>query len=486
MGISDIMSSTAGKRRSVLSRRTFVSATLAAGTAAITGAGADTAIAAPKMRSGNSYDVIVIGAGFAGLIAARECAHRGLKVLLLEARDRVGGRTFDMDYDGSHIELGGTWIHWAQGYVWEEFSRYGLNIRESAYVTAEQASWVADGKLHSGTVTQILPDLLRGLDAFCNVDGAGGRTIFPRPYDNFHNRALIEKLDGMSLADRLAQMDATSTLKDLLASTLGIGCGNDLSQGAFLDWAKWWALNDYSYQTFGDRQVRYKIREGTGALARAILADGPVDARLSTAVASVRHTATGATVTDRNGRVETARAVICTVPMTVLSTIRFDPPLHPKKIKASTTGGSAVGSKFYALIKEKIGDWGGTAPPPYPITNAFTEFQRDDGTLLVAFAPPGRYDFTQPEQAQEALRTLLPGINVAATVSHPWRDDPFSRGTWSWYRPGQLTDIFEELRRPEGVIHFASGDSANGWRGFIDGAIESGIGAARAVTTSLA
>lgn len=59
------------------------------------------------------YDVVVIGAGFAGLIAARELsAKRDRSVLLLEARDRIGGRTWTANELGEEIEMGGTWVHW--------------------------------------------------------------------------------------------------------------------------------------------------------------------------------------------------------------------------------------------------------------------------------------------------------------------------------------------------------------------------------------
>ena len=59
-------------------------------------------------------DVVVIGAGFAGLVAARELGRAGLDVLVLEARDRVGGRTWTDRRLGHDLELGGTWVHWVQ------------------------------------------------------------------------------------------------------------------------------------------------------------------------------------------------------------------------------------------------------------------------------------------------------------------------------------------------------------------------------------
>ena len=78
-----------------------------------------------------SVDVVVIGGGFAGITAARDLQKRGFKVLVLEARDRLGGRTWSEDRNGFHVELGGTWVHWTQPFVWAEKERYGLEVQET-------------------------------------------------------------------------------------------------------------------------------------------------------------------------------------------------------------------------------------------------------------------------------------------------------------------------------------------------------------------
>src|SRR5208282_1627676 len=108
-----------------LSRRRFVGAAAALTSAGI-GLLAGSAIGAestrPKRRSGvqTDYDVIVVGGGFSGVTAARDCQKSGLRTLVLEAKSRLGGRTFDTQFRGHHIELGGTWVHWTQPAVWSE------------------------------------------------------------------------------------------------------------------------------------------------------------------------------------------------------------------------------------------------------------------------------------------------------------------------------------------------------------------------------
>ena len=84
-----------------------------------------------------------------------------------------------------------------------------------------------------------------------------------------------------------------------------------------------------------------------------------------------------------------------------------------------------------------------------------------------------------------AVRQVLPGAEVQWAVGYDWNADPYARGTWCVFRPGQLTRYLRELQRPEGRVFYASGDNANGWRGFIDGAIESGLRAGREVAAAL-
>jgi hypothetical protein len=72
------------------------------------------------------YDVVVIGAGYTGLTAIRDLTITGHSVLLLEARDRIGGRSWSSNIQGYPYEMGGTWVHWNQPFVWRELTRYNL------------------------------------------------------------------------------------------------------------------------------------------------------------------------------------------------------------------------------------------------------------------------------------------------------------------------------------------------------------------------
>ena len=100
----------------------------------------------------------------------------------------------------------------------------------------------------------------------------------------------------------------------------------------------------------------------------------------------------------------------------------------------------------------------------------------DDTQLQIGFgADAARCDAGDAAGVQRALDEILPGYELVAATAHDWVADEYARGTWATHRPGWFTRHHAEMRRPEGRILLAGSDLANGWAGFIDGAIESGL-----------
>lgn len=472
-------------------RRHFLKSTGAAVAAATIAsrqvlAGENTAAAptSTKVANGAQFDVIVIGAGFAGLVAARDCAQRGLKTLLVEARNRIGGRTFTTYVAGKKLELGGTWIHWSQPFVWTEVQRYGLAITETPGFAPDSISYLSQGRLKKAPAAKVFPLLGAGLARYCDPDGQSCHSIFPRAHDPFFSDR-VPSYDALSMQDRLDQIRCSPDERALVGSFLALDCHNDPRLAGAVDQFKWWSLGDFDMARMSEKLGRYKIAEGTAALAQAILADAPIDLLLSTPVQSVTTAGSLSTVQTVDGASYRAGAVICTVPMNVLKSVTFSPPLSPEKTRAAQEGHIGRGAKFYVHVRQKLGNWMGLAPYPYPITACWTEREMDDGTLLVCFAPPGKVDINDEASVQAALRTLLPGAEVVSVMGYQWTEDPYSQGTWAMYRPQQYTRYLAALGQREGNIFFGSADSAHGWKGFIDGAIEGGVRAAHQVHTHL-
>ncbi|MBK8545728.1 MAG: FAD-dependent oxidoreductase [Caulobacteraceae bacterium] len=449
-------------------REVFVGAGLTAGAMAISGSAS-----AQGARTQDRVDVVVIGGGMAGLVAAREIKRAGRSVILVEARDRLGGRTFSIRRNDVVTEYGGMWVHWAQPNVWTEVQRYDLAVEETAGTAApEHVYYRSRGRTREISFERLLAPLASG---FAKVY-ADARQVFPRPYEPGFAQAEVARRDQMSFAQRLSELNLSSLERDLVSAYFATLGHAHLDRSAYVEAMRGFALCGFSLETLNDAVARYKLKEGTAALVDAIRVDARIDPLLGDPVSSVTQDGSQAIVETEGGNRFHARCVIVTVPLNVLGSVSFTPALNEAKRMHSAERHAGVGVKGYATLRQNVGMVQCFAPDPAPITNAFTERNGPDGSVLVFFGPNRELlDSTNPASVQSALRAFMPGVEVTDLVSHDWNGDPYSLGTWCTYRPGQMTRFFPANRAQEGRLFFASSDTATGWRGFIDGAIERGL-----------
>jgi monoamine oxidase len=432
-------------------------------------------------RSPGDYDAIVVGAGFAGATAARELRNYGLRVLVLEARNRIGGRTFTSEVDGHEVELGGAYFHWAQPHAWAEITRYGLEIHEPPPEAPARSAWLASGERREGGPDDLALEAFRGSGAFFY----DAMQVFARPFDPLFAPEITEA-DLLSVQDRLDGLGLPQDHKDVLGGIFSVSCHCNPAEAALTEMLRWFALSGGSMRAYVDAVGRYTLRGGTRTLVERILADARAEVRLSTPVKSVRQTDGAVVVTTEEGESVSARAVVVTVPLNVLGSVEFSPPLSAGKRAIASEGHVGTGVKLHIKVRGRVGSFTGLAPWPAPIASLSTEYSDSEGTMLTAFGPSSKLlDINDDEAIGNALRPLLPGAEVAKAVGYDWNVDRYSRGTWCILRPGQLTRYLPDLQRPEGRVFYAGGDNASGWRGFIDGAIESGIRAGQHVVKLL-
>ena len=433
------------------------------------------------------FDVCIVGAGFAGLIAARELSLRNRSVLIIEARDRIGGRTFTTEVENEKYEIGGSWVHWSQPHIWTELTRYGFSISETTGAVADQVSILVDNgsRLEKRSMTELLPQICHVMNKYSDVDGVHGRMVLPLPHDPLTEFELVQKYDQFSMQDRLDQLaDLFKDKKELyevMDAYLSMNSQCRLSESGFLDHLRWWALGDYDTCRLFDKTSRYKITQGTSALAQAILRDcRNVKLLFSTPITSIHRTDDHrVAIHAQNGQIYTARTSIITIPLNVLQHIEFSPALQPEKQRVINERQCRGGSKFAVKLAKPIGNWNAYAPYPSPITMAFTDDA--EGTTIIAFGMEDLLDIRDFNAVQRELRRFLPDIEIKYVVGHDWRQDSLAGGTWSWYRAGQMTSNLQALQAHDPPIFFASSDTASGWRGFIDGAIESALTTVRHV-----
>ena len=428
-----------------------------------------------------TVDVLVIGGGFAGITAARDLQKRGLNVLVLEARDRLGGRTWSTDRNGFHVELGGTWIHWTQPFVWAEKERYGLEIQETPGCVAERVAIKVDGRVQELREDQ-LGEFISGFEQFF----AEAQQVWERPYDSHYNWPAIEQRDSLSVADRLASLDLTPLQRTSIGGFLEILSMNQPQNASYLEMMRCWSLTGWNYSLFNDSAARYKLKRGTGALVQAMVSDGGFNVMLDTCVASVQQTAEGVSVMTAAGEQVTARRAVVTVPLNVLHNVTFDPPLKPVKEAASKLKHVGGGAKLFFEVE---GDPGAlmtlARSTDSPLIGSFTYQRSEQHSLFAGFSlEPDALDKSVADW-QPVLEEFVPGIRLLSTFGHDWGNDALSQGSWCTYRPGTFVRFADELPKHDNNLFFASGDHGEGWRGFIEGAIASGSKTAVAVAASL-
>ena len=414
--------------------------------------------------------MIVVGGGFAGVTAAREAALRGRSVLLLEARDRLGGRTWSADWDGIPVEYGGAWVHWHQPHTWSEIVRAGLRVELSP--DAEHANWWLDGKRREGTIAERDAIAERGWNQF--VEGV--REALPNPHDPLLALDELAPFDRLTIAERLDQLELDAEERAVLEAELESLAHGALDDAGAVSVLRWHALSGYSLALTQYTGGRVTLADGTGALLGAIASAASVETLLATPVAAVRARGGGVEVETRAGKLYEAAVAIVAVPLNVLGAIEFEPALSEGKREAIALGQASRGIKIFLRTRgaEVLEN---AIRPGHPFGYLDTELLFDDGTQLqIGFGAGAQpCDPGDATEVQRALDEILPGYELVAATAHDWLADEFARGTWAIHRPGWYARHHAEMRRPEGRILLAGSDLANGWAGFIDGAIESGL-----------
>jgi pseudooxynicotine oxidase len=452
-----------------ISRRSMLGGMAAIGGA--TAVGATMQGCSPEKTSSGPLDVIVIGGGFAGCVTARDLSHRGHKVTLLEAQGRLGGRSFTSEFAGKIYEVGALLLSWKEPFLWAEVTRYDMEIEPVVGMLApEHCYWIADGKTHDGPPEEFFDIYVPPIEKFFE-DVA---EVFPYPYDPMANRETVEKLDQFSVMDRLKTF-ATQQERDLADNWAAVPlarASKDVGLAASL------ALTS----AFGGVQsslegASYRLKKGTSALVKKIAEDGDFEIQLQSPVASITQTDAGVKVKIEGGETLEAAMVVVTAPVNTYENIEFSPALSSEKLtvsKGNMAGGQ--GAHVNARLKGKLPPLLAVAPSDRPLHLLLTTDILEDSVIVDAYGPDATmFDGTDPEAVQKVIRQWIPDVEVMETVSYRWDLDPYSQGTWCGFGPGVLSKYYDALREPEGNIYFASADSATAFRGFMEGAVESGV-----------
>jgi monoamine oxidase len=434
----------------------------------------------------DTYDALVIGAGFAGLTAARDLAQNGQRVLIVEARDRIGGRTWYRPFadTGFFIELGGNWVDKeGNAALMAEAERYGVPLSESPH--AEHHVSLLDGVLSHAACPITGDDELALRKVVHEILAQVHRIDSALPLD----RQDVADLD-VPLDSYLDGFDLSATLRGLMGAWIRENTGCHESQISALHLMSWIPNLNHDVLALGHTPT-HRFAAGTIDLLQRMLDDSGAELRLSTPVMAVTQSAGHVEVHTHSGEVLRARGAVIALPLNCLTDVAFTPALSPEKAAGAAIGQSGAAKKLFALIAGLPPKILGVGEHDQPIDVFFTDYPADEtglgGDLVVGFSTQERpLDISDRDDMEAAFRRYVPEAAVLKVDGHDWLADPYAKGTWCAAPAGLLSRYASALEATEGRLVFAGSDIAHAFRGWMEGAVATGATAARRLSAILA
>jgi len=491
-----------------MNRRTFLrQSTLATITASLTASSIETFAAdqEPLRREGAPKKIVIIGAGLAGMCAATELVQAGHDVTILEARLRPGGRVFTMREpfsDGLYAEAGAMFIPDTHDLTLKYAKLFDLSLDPFRQPGLSSISYIGGQRIK----TSYAPDVAWPVDLTPEEKqmGLGGMWEKYRPESaikDIGNAAAtadwplhaLKKYDDVSFNDFLRAQGASPAGVKLLTLGLTNLWGEGLESVSALA-----VLRDMAH--IFESRARYRIRGGNDLLPKAFAARLSDKIRYGSPVVKIEHDARAVRVTFMAaGTHHTIGGdrLICAVPFSTLRRIEVSPRFTPGKTRAIEQlpyfSAARVSLQSRKRFWKEAG-MSGFADTDLPIADVFDMTANQDGQRGILQSYMGGATARRVAAMKEAERVsfvlehmekVYPGIreNFEGGASKCWDEDEWSRGASSWYRPGQMSELWPHVAAPEGRVHFA-GDHTSAWIRWMQGALHSGLRVAREVNNA--
>ncbi|HET8680437.1 MAG TPA: FAD-dependent oxidoreductase [Micromonosporaceae bacterium] len=448
-------------------------------------------------------DVVVVGAGVAGLAAADRLAAAQHSVRVLEARDRVGGRTVTVDvpgFDGVIVDQGGQWVGRTQDAVYAELARFDLETHPQS--TGGSALIIFRGKprRYTGRIPKLDPlTVVDVAQAQLRFDRLARTVDLAEPW----RTPRAAELDGQTFESWLRRACRTRGGRDffrIATEAVYATMPANISLLHVLFYAASGTSLETLISTVGGAQ-QDRVVAGLGQLAVRLAAHlGDDIVRLGEPVREIDQT--GEAVVVRTDRGEhTARRVIVAVPPTLAGRIGYRPVMPARRDQLTQRmphGGIIKCHAVYdepfwradGLSGEAVSDEGPVqvifdASPPQGTPGILLAFLDGPTALRLGAAPA-------EQRREEVLRSLTRfvgarALSPVAYLERDWNAEEWTRGCYGAHLPpGAWTQVGPALREPVGRIHWAGTETATRWCGYVDGALTSGERAAAEVGQVLA
>lgn len=452
-------------------------------------------------------DVVIVGAGLAGLTAAKQLTDGGADVVVLEARDRVGGRTFNHEFTqgtaaGAVVELGGQWVGPTQDRVLALAEELGIGIFPQ-YNSGESVTFMSGERLPFpeddaswGLTGETLEEAGRNQQ---QLEAMATKVPLDAPW----SAANAAEWDSMTfetwIRDNVEGEDAQQFWRTVVPGVFSCET-TELSLLHFLFYIHSGGLLDRMISVASGAEES-RVSGGSQAIALALherLGDRVV---LNAPVTAIEHGGDGVTVAHDRGSVRGRRAIVC-VPPPLASRIRYSPALPARRDHA--TQAVQMGSVIKFQIAYERPFWredGKTGlicwmDADSPILVAYDNCPEDVrcGVMLGFFegAQARKYaSATVEERRQVVMDELEPALGPKVRepieyVDQDWAAEEWTRGCYGGrLLPGGWTEYGPALSEPVGRLHWAGTETAAIWNGYMDGAVRSGERAATEVSEAL-
>jgi monoamine oxidase len=419
---------------------------------------------------GKKPKVIIIGAGFAGLSAANYLHKKKIDFILLEARNRIGGRVFSHTIDPQEnlvIELGAEWVGNSHTSLQNLCNDFGLELKNNQF----ESHLIYQGKYYKNNEWDYSEAWKKNFQSI--IDGYKRMTQA--------DKVKLDRMDWWRFLVNNGCEGRDLDLRELLDST---DFGETIrSVSAFA------ALAEYA-ESSEKNEMDLKIKGGNGMLATKIAEKIGMDKiKLQHSVQRIVQDKLAVKVFCDNGQTFTADKIICTVPTFAAKKIKWEPGLPADQVNAMNELQYARINKNPLLFKERF--WKEesfdmiTDQSPHYFYHA-TKNQPSSKGVLISYTIGEKAavvaNQTDEWKADMIRQTLQPHFGDVKSLlekqaNYYWGNDEFSRGAYAVYGKGQWFRLMPILKRSHIHTHFA-GEHLADWQGFMEGAINTGEEAA--------